>query len=169
MAGWSERSREERERARAERVARRSGTALEEPPRVPRRGPPPRRRSPRPRSHWPGRILALLALAAIGVALYAINATFQPFHGEGSGSVAVKIPAGADAGRIGDILEQRRVIDSSTFFVLNATVTGRRGGLRPGSYTLRRGMTNGDAIAALTKGPKTKVVPTVNVTIPEGP
>jgi UPF0755 protein len=169
MAG-SERSAEERERARAERRARRSGTALEDPPRAPRRVPPPRRppRAPRTR-HWGRRIFALVALAAIVVALYAINATFQPFHGDGTGSVRVKIPTGADAGQIGDVLAAKGVVDSSTFFVLNATVTGRRGGLRPGSYTLRKGMSNGDAIDALSKGPKVKVVPTTNITIPEGP
>jgi peptidoglycan lytic transglycosylase G len=160
-------SREERQRARAERVARRSATALQEPPRARRRPPPPYHRSPR--SYWPRRIMALLALAAIGVALYALNATFQPFHDKGTGAVAVRIPAGADASKIGDLLEQRGVVDSGTFFVVNATLTGRRGGLRPGRYTLRRGMTNGDAITALTKGPKVRVVPTVNVTIPEGP
>jgi peptidoglycan lytic transglycosylase G len=59
-------------------------------------------------------------------------------------------------------------VASGTFFELNATLTGRRGGLRPGNYTLLRDMSYGDAIAALEKGPKVKVVPTVNVTVPEG-
>jgi UPF0755 protein len=134
------------------------------------RRPMPRRAPRRPGSrHWGRRIIAVLALAAIVVALYAINATFQPFHGDGTGSVRVKIPQGADAGRIGDILAENGVVDSGTFFVLNATVTGRRGGLRPGNYTLRRGMTNGQAIDALNKGPKAKVVKTTDITIPEGP
>ena len=182
-----ERSAEERERARAEREARRAGRPVvvddppvpEEPPppplesprRVPSaRRPPPRRPARAPGSrHWGRRIFALLALAAIGVALYAINATFQPFHGDGSGSVRVRIPDGADAGEIGDILAAKGVVDSGTFFALNATVTGRRGGLRPGGYTLRLGMTNGDAIDALSKGPKVKVVKTTDITIPEGP
>jgi peptidoglycan lytic transglycosylase G len=198
MAGGSERSAEERERARAERAARRAGRpappapdprpiAVEDDPlpppaeeeptpppparRVPAaRRPAPRRppRAPRTR-HWGRRLFALLALAAIVFALYAINATFQPFHGDGTGSVRVKIPQNIDAGEIGDILEAKGVVDSSRFFVLNATVTGRRGGLRPGNYTLRQGMSNGQAIDALTKGPKVKVVPTTNVTIPEGP
>jgi UPF0755 protein len=188
----SERTAEERERAAAERAARRTGrpAAVEEPlaadpappaddppppPPPPRRVPasrrPAPRRPPRPPGsrHWGRRILALLALAAIGLALYAINATFQPFHGDGTGSVRVKVPAGADAGDIGDLLAARGVVDSGRFFVLNATITGRRGGLRPGSYTLRKGMTNGQAIDALTKGPKVKVVKTTDVTIPEGP
>jgi uncharacterized YceG family protein len=114
-------------------------------------------------------VFALLALVAIGVALYAINATFQPFHGDGSGSVRVRVPEGADAGEIGDLLAAKGVVDSGTFFALNATVTGRRGGLRPGNYTLQLGMSNGEAIDALEKGPKVKVVKTTDITIPEGP
>jgi UPF0755 protein len=145
-----------------------------DPPPPPRRVPASRRPAPRrPRTpgsrHWGRRILAVLALVAIGFALYAINATFQPFHSDGSGAVRVKVPAGADAGQIGDLLVAKGVVDSGRFFMLNATLTGRRGGLRPGTYTLRRGMTNGEAIAALTKGPKAKVVKTTNVTLPEGP
>ena len=88
------------------------------------------------------------------VALYAINATFQPFHSDGTGSVSVKIPKGADAGQIGDLLAARGVVASGRFFELNATLTGRRGGLRPGNYTLLRDMSNGDAIAALDQGPE---------------
>jgi uncharacterized YceG family protein len=183
MANGHERSAEDRERARAEREARRAGHSvtvedplppaadpLPSPRRVPASRRPAPQRPPRPRGrHWGRRFLALLALAAIIFALYAINATFQPFHGDGTGAVRVTIPTGADAGQIGDILAARGVVDSGRFFVINATVTGRRGSLRPGKYTLRQGMTNGAAIDALTKGPKVKVVTTTNVTIPEGP
>jgi UPF0755 protein len=95
--------------------------------------------------------------------------TFQPGHGKGSGVVHVTIPSGANASEIGRLLADKGVVDSGTFFQLNATVTGRRGGLRPGDYRLTKGMSYGDAIAALQKGPKVKVVPTVNVTLPEGP
>jgi UPF0755 protein len=152
----------------------RAVTAVEDRPpprrvpasRRPLRRPPPR---PRRRGSWGRRIGAVVALAAIGLALYAINATFQPFHGEGTGSVQVQIPENSDAGTIGDLLAERGVVASGTFFELNATLTGRRGGLRPGDYTLRRDMSYGDAISALEKGPKVKVVPTVNVTVPEGP
>jgi UPF0755 protein len=82
--------------------------------------------------------------------------------------VQVDIPGNTDAGTIGDLLAEKGVVASGTFFELNATLTGRRGGLRPGNYTLLRDMSYGDAIAALEKGPKVKVVPTVNVTVPEG-
>jgi UPF0755 protein len=175
--GWSER-REEAYDLTWDEPAREPSpavTAVEDRPPAPRRVPssrrPIRRRpSPHPRGggSWGRRILAVLALVAIGVALYLINATFQPFHGEGSGSVQILIPENTDAGTIGDLLAEKGVVASGGFFELNATLTGRRGRLRPGEYTLRRDMSYGDAIAALEKGPKVKVVPTVEVTVPEG-
>ena len=130
-----------------------------------RRRPPPRRRTS---GSWGRRILAVVALLAIGAALYLIYATFQPFHGDAGEPVRVSIPENTDAGTIGDLLAAKGVVASSRFFELNATLTGRRGKLRPGEYTLRQDMAYGDAIAALEKGPKVKVVPTVNVTVPEG-
>jgi uncharacterized YceG family protein len=134
------------------------------------RRPIRRRPSPRPRGggSWGRRLGAVVALLAIGVALYLINATFQPFHGDGSGDpVQVLIPENTDAGTIGDLLAEKGVVASSGFFELNATLTGRRGKLRPGEYTLTGDMSYGDAIAALEKGPKVKVVRTVDVTVPE--
>jgi UPF0755 protein len=148
----------------------RAVTAVEDRPPPPRRVPASRRPTPRSRRRgsWGRRISAIVPLAGIVLALYLINATFQPFHGEGGGSVQVQVPESSDAGTIGDILAEKGVVASGTFFELNATLTGRRGGLRPGDYTLRRDMSYGDAIAALEKGPKVKVVPTVDVTVPEG-
>ncbi len=154
-----------------------SPMAARAPRRPPRRPPPPRRRPPAPRrrvggpssgGHAGRRIVALIAIVLLAVALYALNATFQPFHGDGEGAVQVKVPEGANAGKIGSLLEERGVVDSGTFFQVNATVTGRRGKLRPGDYTLLEGMSNGAALDALVKGPKVKVVKTVNVTVPEG-
>jgi UPF0755 protein len=111
--------------------------------------------------------VAILAFAAV---LYLIYATFQPLHGDGEGAVSTRIPQGADAGDIGNLLAEQGVIDSPAFFQINATITGRRGKLRPGSYTLARDMSYGDAIAALVRGPKAKPpVKTVDVTLPEGP
>jgi UPF0755 protein len=114
------------------------------------------------------RILAVVGLALIGLALYGINATFQPFHGDPEGSVAVTIPPNTDVGEIGRLLADQGVVDSATFFRINATVTRRRGGLKPGDYELSRNMSNGAAIEALTQGPEVKVVPTFSITIPEG-
>jgi UPF0755 protein len=154
-------------------------TAVEDRPLPPRRvpasrrhpirRPPPRARARTTHGHARRRVGAVLALLLLGGALYLVNAIFQPFHGEAGGdAVRVQVPEGADAGEIGDLLAERGVVASGTFFQLNATVTGRRGGLRPGEYTLVSGMSYGDAISALSAGPKAKVVPTVNVTVPEG-
>ena len=142
--------------ARAQRIGRPGRPAL-----------PPS--SPKPR-RWFRRLVALLALLFIGAALYVINATFQPFQDEheNEGAVAVRIPAGADAGSIGKLLESKGVIADARFFELNATLTLRRGKLLTGSYVLRRSMTNGAAIDALLQGPKVRVVETFSVTIPEG-
>jgi len=119
-------------------------------------------------SRWGRRLLALIALAAIGAALYVINATFQPFHDAGSGAVRVEVPEGADVAGIGALLERRGVVASGRFFNANVTLTGRRGKLRPGDYTLRRDMSYGDASEALMQGPEVKVVETFDLTIPEG-
>jgi UPF0755 protein len=145
---------------------KRSGPGL--PPRGPRRpvyggnG-----RAPRP-SRWGRRVLAVLALVAIGGALWLINETFQPFQGEPTGAVAVTIPPGADAGQIGELLQDAGVIEHARLFEANATVTLRRAKLRPGKYTLPQGMSNGAAIEALMQGPKAKVVKTFKFTLPEG-
>jgi uncharacterized YceG family protein len=117
---------------------------------------------------WRRRFAVVIAAVLLGFALWFINSTFQPFHGAGSDGVAVVVPKGADAGRIGDILERAGVIDSSFFFQVNATLTMRRGDLLDGHYLLRKGMTNGEAIDALMQGPKAKVVKTYTVTLPEG-
>ena len=139
-------------------------------PNAPRRRPPSPQRNGTGGAHWGRRILAVVALLVIVAALYALNATFQPFHGDGEGSVAVVIPQGADSGEIGEILAAKGVVDSARFFELKATVSGERDNLRPGRYTLQRGMTNAAAIDALQAAPKApKAVETVDVRLLEGP
>jgi UPF0755 protein len=149
------------------------------PPRPPARQPPrPPRQSRGPRQRWRDsgasggfarrRVLAVAALLALVVGIYGLYATFQPFHGQADGQVSVTIPEGADVGEIGRLLADAGVIDSATFFGINATITGRRGGLRPGDSELARNMSYGEAIDALSEGPEVKVVPTFSITIPEG-
>jgi uncharacterized YceG family protein len=110
----------------------------------------------------PFRIVAgLLAL----VVVWFLWSLFQPFHGDGSGKVAVTIPKGASVSEVGEILDEKGVIDSSTFFQLRVTLEGKRSSLYPGHYTLASGMSYGAAIEALDTPPLKR---TLTVTIPEG-
>jgi uncharacterized YceG family protein len=119
------------------------------------------------RRRWARRIVALLGILLLaGIAVVAFM-TYQPFHGKGYGAVVVKIPEGASAGDIGDLLARNNVVDSGFFFELRARLAGDRGKLRAGTYTLKKSMPYKDALAVLTQAPK--AAPTINVTLPEGP
>lgn len=162
------RSEEERERARLEREARRAGRSdgdrlYGRPPTADGGRPPRPRRTGSPR--WPRRIVALLLLAIVAVAIWFLISLFQPFGGSGSGRVTVAIPRGANVGAIGDILSKRGVVSSSFFFELRTRLSGRSGDLKPGVYHLKRDMSYGAALDALTKGVAPNVV---QVVIPEG-
>jgi UPF0755 protein len=79
--------------------------------------------------------------------------------------VSVRVPKGAGVSRIGDILDERGVVASAAVFGLRVRLSGRGEELKPGSYTLRRGMSYAAAIDALAAGPARNVM---YVTIPEG-
>lgn len=123
-------------------------------------------RTAMPRAVHRRRRLALAVALAVLVALvWFLVALFQPFKGDGSGSVAVSIPKGSGVGQIADLLARRGVVSSGFLFELRATLAGSRGDLKPGTYTLKRDMSYGAALDALTKGPGTTLL---DVTIPEG-
>jgi UPF0755 protein len=115
--------------------------------------------------HW-GRFVALLVLLLIvGGAAWFANALFQPFAGDGEGSVQVRIPEGATLGEIAELLEREGVIESASFFELRARLAGRSGNLRPGPYELREDMPYMLVLDELERGVPPNVV---QVTIPEG-
>ncbi|HEY7622918.1 MAG TPA: endolytic transglycosylase MltG [Solirubrobacteraceae bacterium] len=122
------------------------------------------RKAPR---RWARRLLALLALLLVAAIAVAAFMTYQPFHGKGYGAVVVKIPPGASAKDIGDLLADNDVVDSGFFFALRARLAGDRGKLRAGTYTLKKSMPYKDALAALTQAPT--AAPTIDVTLPPGP
>jgi UPF0755 protein len=99
-----------------------------------------------------------------GVAWFLVS-LFQPFKGDGEGTVRVAIPQGASLGEIGDLLESRGVVSSSTFFQLRARLAGRSNSLKPGSYTLARDMKYTSVLDKLEQGLPPNVV---RVVIPEG-
>jgi UPF0755 protein len=179
------RSPEDREAARRAREARRAQRSGEPPP----AGPPPERdwlaeaealtrpapapqafdgKPPRPARPRPrvGRLVALGALLLViaGVAWFAIS-LFQPFKGDGEGEVRVTIPQGASLGEIADMLEEKGVVSSSSFFQLRARLAGRSGNLKPGNYTLARDMSFIAALDRLEQGLPPNVV---RVVVPEG-
>jgi len=97
--------------------------------------------------------------------LWSLNQLFQPFHGDGSGHVAVDIPKGSSVSEVGDILSDKGVIDDSTLFQIRVTLAGKRSEIYSGHFSLAHDMSYGDAIDALSTPP---VKRTVSVTIPEG-
>jgi uncharacterized YceG family protein len=135
-------------------------SGLPAPSAAPGRGDPPRRRGAI-RRH-PLRVVA--AIAAL-VVLWFLFALFQPFHGDGSGRVVVTIPKGAGVSEVGDLLDSKGVVASSTLFQLRTTLAGKRSDLYAGRYVLAHGMSYGAAIDALSTPPVKK---TTTVTIPEG-
>jgi peptidoglycan lytic transglycosylase G len=157
---------EEREAARRAREAGRDGNSAgrsqrdgtAEAEQLNKRRPTP----PRQRRRL---LLALLVGGALVVAAWFLLALFQPFKDEGGSKVQVVVPKGAAVGEIGDLLEKRGVVSSSFFFSLRTRLSGKSGDLKPGTYTLEKGMSNSAAIDALTKGSPPNIV---TVTIPEG-
>jgi uncharacterized YceG family protein len=123
----------------------------------------------------PFRVLGVVVLIIV---LLFLNALFQPFHGDGSGRVAVVIPKGASVGEVGELLEDKGVISDgfiisgSTFFQARVTLAGDRSNIIAGKHLMRKDMSYGDAIDELTKEskpvePKSKPG-VISVTIPEG-
>ena len=173
------RSPEEREAARREREARRSGQPVEvaPPPRAEDDGrdwlteartltEPPPAAAPRRKRRGPGRVIALGALLLIVAAIaWFANALFQPFKGDGGEAVRVTIPQGSSLSQIADLLEEAGVVDNAGFFQLRARIEGHSGDLRPGSYGLKKDMSFSAALAALQEGVPPDVV---QIAIPEG-
>ncbi len=114
------------------------------------------------------RVVAGIVVLIVGAGVWTGIKTFQPLHGDATGAVRVKIAPGASVGDIADTLAAREIIASPTFFSLNATLTGRRGDLRPGTYTFARDMSYGAVLDALSKGPHVKAIKTFKLTLPEG-
>jgi UPF0755 protein len=114
------------------------------------------------------RIAVFAVLAVLLVVGTFLVLLFQPFHGAGSGRVAVEIPKGASASQIADLLDQEGVISNATFFRLRLSLAGASGDIQAGKYTLASGMSYGDAIDALTTQPEPLKPRVVTVTIPEG-
>jgi UPF0755 protein len=107
----------------------------------------------------------IFAVIAALFTLWFLNSLFQPFHGDGSGQVQVKIPKGSSVSEVGDLLADEDVIADSTLFQVRVTLAGKRSEIYSGRFTLAHDMSYGAAIDALSQPP---VKRTLSVTIPEG-
>jgi UPF0755 protein len=124
---------------------------------------PPRPSKPARRRRPIARVIPLVLVLAIAAFAYAL---FQPLAGDGDGTVVVNVPKGSGASDIGKLLADKGVVDSSFFFGLRARISGKRGELRSGRIAMRKDMSYGAALDALTTAPAT--AKTVKITIPEG-
>ena len=108
-------------------------------------------------------LLPLVLLLIVGwIAIHVM----QPFHGDGKGTLRVTIPRGATVSDIGKLLERRGVSESAWYFGLRARLSDHRSDLKAGKFFLRKDMSYGAAIDALTSNPIAPAV--LKVTIPEG-
>ncbi|MBA3437674.1 MAG: endolytic transglycosylase MltG [Thermoleophilaceae bacterium] len=108
--------------------------------------------------------LAVAGVLALAVAWFLFS-LYQPFKGEGEGTVAVMIPSGSGVGTISDLLAERGVVSNAFFFRARATLSGRSGDFKAGRFSLREDMSYAAAIDALSQSPATQ---TVSITVPEG-
>jgi UPF0755 protein len=132
------------------------------PATVPRqRGLPRSRRGAR-------RLIPLLILLLVVVAAWFAYRVLQPGHdaGDAQQAVVVVIARGSTAGEIADELADQGVIDSAFFFNIRSRLSGKRGALKAGRFTLQRDMSYAAALDALTQNPA--AAPTVKVAVPEG-
>ena len=128
--------------------------ARRRPARAVRCLPPPLRRGPR-RARAPGDRRPLVRVLALPAR-----------QGRGRADRHDHDPEGRGVGDIGDLLADEGVIDDAILLpAARDASAGKRGELKPGTYTLREDMSYSDAIDALDGRPAAEPI---NVTIPEG-
>jgi UPF0755 protein len=126
-----------------------------------------RRRHGEPRRRHPILLAVLIALAVLLIVVIGgfVWAEGQINPGGHHGpDVAVQIPAGASASKIGSILARAGVIHDASLFGLYVHINGD-GPLYPGAYSLPKNSSYRSAITALEAGPKLVVD---RLTVPEG-
>ncbi|MDQ8047213.1 MAG: endolytic transglycosylase MltG, partial [Solirubrobacteraceae bacterium] len=113
------------------------------------------------------RIAALVGLLVVLLIGWTQWKLWQPLKGGGTGQIEVKIPKGASAKDVADRLQTAGVVDSASLFNLRALLAGKRADLVAGTYSLKRDMSYGAALTAISGGtPATPDI--VSVSIPEG-
>ncbi len=116
--------------------------------------------------------ISFVLLAALGGGVYYGVGKLQDYFGApdydsvGSTPVNVKIPKGAGAGEIGDVLQKADVVKSAKAFTNAAAKDDRSQKIQPGTYKLFVHMPAAAALVALLPPSKNRV--SITVPIPEG-
>ena len=110
-------------------------------------------------------LLGLIVVGAIGGFVYlrsiGVNSTSEPGK-----KVDLVIPSGSTSSSIGELLEQKGVIDSALGFRIAAYLEGGAEDIQAGRYKIPTGLSANDALARLLEdGP---IIEFVTVTFPEG-
>jgi UPF0755 protein len=131
-----------------------------------------RRAEKKPRKPWGRIVLALVVLIALvvgGLAAYGKAKSYlngpEDYTGEGSGSVMVEIPEGANGQEIANILEDEGVVKTAQAFYQLSLVDNRFQAIQAGFYELREKMSS-DAAMAILSDRANRVE--ASVTVPEG-
>ncbi|AUS77583.1 endolytic transglycosylase MltG [Actinoalloteichus sp. AHMU CJ021] len=102
--------------------------------------------------------VAVLLLGVVGVgAYYGVRELsgiggYEDFEGEGSGSVIVEVPEGANLSQIGQAMVDEGVVASVRAFTVAAEQDARARGVQPGFYELRSEMSGEAAVSMLLDG-----------------
>ena len=118
-----------------------------------------------------GRAVVVLAVVLGGAALVVAAGTVYLSSlgllgdSDPHGRARLRIPQGASASTVGQILERHGVVRSATGWRLSLFLNAGEEDIQAGEYVVRQGLTPEDALAALLQGPEVEFV---TVTFPEG-
>ncbi|MCP1355392.1 endolytic transglycosylase MltG [Aneurinibacillus migulanus] len=110
-------------------------------------------------------ILLLFALGVGGVAYYIWNG-LQPVAAEKGQKKIVEIPPSSSLNKIGNILEDNKLIKDARLFSLYAKINGKGTDIKAGKYQLTTGQSIDELLKKMSDGDVYK--DTITVTIPEG-
>jgi UPF0755 protein len=112
---------------------------------------------------WRRQGVVLVVLVAVLAVAWFMFELFQPFHGNGHGSVLVHVPRGASTSEIGDTLARDGVVSSSFFFKLRAKLDGDSS-IEAGTYRFPLDTSYGNALRILSMPPPPPTTGYVTIT-----
>ncbi|MBN6186382.1 endolytic transglycosylase MltG [Aneurinibacillus sp. BA2021] len=112
-----------------------------------------------------GSILLVFALVIGGASYYVWNA-LQPVAPGGGQAKVVEIPPDSSINKVGNILEENKLIKSGRLFSMYVKIKGSGTGIKAGKYQLAAGQSIDEMVKKMTEGDVYK--DTITVTIPEG-